>query len=185
LICCSFVAANVGFELFVLDSARVVGVDHLEEGVDVLALDGDLELGNKVGHLVDGQMAGVVEVKVVENLAQEGGVVTAKLEGTGAHLSKKVVNGLSNGLGVFVLGNLPGGLHHLDKVLVARGAHGNVGVVVAELVDSNNAVVVASCAVELVEEVFEDLFLGLAALEELGVAANVIDATDVGDSDFA
>lgn len=56
----SLALENVGLELLVLNAAGVVGVDHLEEGVDVLALNTDLQLGNKVSYLVDGQVSALV-----------------------------------------------------------------------------------------------------------------------------
>lgn len=62
---------NVLLEFIVLDAARVVCVDNLEEGVDELALDGDLQLGNEIGDLVNGEVTALVQVEVVEDLLKE------------------------------------------------------------------------------------------------------------------
>ena len=65
------VVENVGFKLVVFNSSRVVDIDHLEEWIDVLSFDGDLELGNEVGHLVDGEVAALIQIEIVEDLSQE------------------------------------------------------------------------------------------------------------------
>lgn len=62
---------NVLLEFIVLDAARVVCVDNLEEGVDELALDGDLQLGNEIGDLVNSEVTALVQVEVVEDLLKE------------------------------------------------------------------------------------------------------------------
>lgn len=51
------VALYEGFELFGLDSARVVSVEYLEEGAHVAALYGNLELGQHGSHFVDRETA--------------------------------------------------------------------------------------------------------------------------------
>jgi hypothetical protein len=43
----------VEFKLLERYVSRIVLINELEEGVNVLAVDRDLELGNHVGHLVD------------------------------------------------------------------------------------------------------------------------------------
>ena len=74
----SLLAANVLLELVILDATRVVCINHLEEGVDELALNRNLQLSDKVGHLVDGQVTALVQVKVVEDLLQELGVLAGE-----------------------------------------------------------------------------------------------------------
>ena len=60
----------VSLKLFELNGSRVVGINYLEEWVDVFPLNGDSELGNQVGHLVDGQGLGSIQVKIAEDLFQ-------------------------------------------------------------------------------------------------------------------
>ena len=50
---------------------------------------------------------------------------------------------------------------------------------------SDDAIVVSFGSVEVVEEVLEDLVTGLAALEELWVHANIVDAGNVADGELA
>jgi hypothetical protein len=54
-------------ELVELDTARVVSIDDLEEWSHELSLDGDFQLSNHVGKLVDGQVSALVQVEVREN----------------------------------------------------------------------------------------------------------------------
>lgn len=129
-------------------------------------------------------MTALVEVEVVEDLAEEGGVASGELENAGFHFTEEVRDGLLGDLRVFFLGDLPGRFHHADEVLVGRSAHGQVGVVVSELLHGDNAVVVSLGSVKVVEEVSEDFVTGLASFEELGVHGDIVDANDVGNSDL-
>ena len=86
---------------------------------------------------------------------------------------------------VLLLRDLPGGLHHADEVLVRGRAHGEVSVIVVPFLSGDNTVVVAAGTIEIVEEVLKDLITSLAALEELGVHADVVDAGNVADSQLA
>ena len=176
---------NVGFELCVLDAARVVSVNHLEEGVDELALNGDLQLGDQVGDLVDGEVAAGVQVEVVKDLLQEGRVLSSQLPNARLNFAQEVGDCLLSDSGVLLLRDLPSRLHHANEVLVAGCAHGQVGVVVNPLLLGHNAVVVALGTIEVVKEVLKDLLTGLAAFEELGVHADVVDATNVVDVELA
>jgi len=127
----------------------------------------------------------LVEVEVVEDLAEEGGVASGELENAGFHLTEEVRDGLLGDLGVFFFGDLPGRFHHADEVLVGGGAHGEVGVVVSELLHGDDAVVVSLGSVEVVEEVSEDVVTGLASLKELGVHGDIVDSNNVADRDLA
>ena len=60
-----------GLELVVLNSSRVVLVDNLKEWIDVLSLDGDLQLGNEVGNLINGQVTTLVQIEIVEDFLEE------------------------------------------------------------------------------------------------------------------
>ena len=75
-------------------------------------------------------MSALVEVEIVEDLTEEGGVSSSKLEDASLDFSKEVSDGLLRSSGVFFLGNLPRGLHHSYKVFVGGSAHGKVGIIV-------------------------------------------------------
>jgi len=162
-------AEDVCLELIIFDAASVVFVDHLEEGVDVFPLNGDLKFGDEVCDFIDGEVTTLVKVKIVEDLAEEGGVSAGKFKDTGLDLTEQVGDGLLGDLRVLLLGYLPGGFHHADEVLVRRSAHGQVSVVVTELLHGDDSVVVSLGSVKVVEEVGEDLVTGLASLKELRV----------------
>jgi len=162
-------AEDVCLELIIFDAASVVFVDHLEEGVDVFPLNGDLKFGDEVCDFIDGEVTTLVKVEIVEDLAEEGGVSAGKFKDAGLDLTEQVGDGLLGDLRVFLLGYLPGGFHHADEVLVRRSAHGEVSVVIAKFCVSYNTVLVSFSAFEVGEEVGEDLVTGLASLKELGV----------------
>jgi len=128
-------------------------------------------------------VATAVEVEVVEYFSNEVWIIFGKFKGSVSNFSEQVLHGLLHKRSFLVFGDLPGLLHHADEVLVAGGAHGELCVVLLPLVPGDDAVVVAPAAVELVEEVGEDLFLGLAALHELRVARHVVDPSDFLDLD--
>ena len=178
-------AEDVLLEFVVLDAARVVGIDDLEEGVDELALDADLQLGDQVRHLVDRQVSALVQVEIVKDLLQELRVLAGELPHARLNFAKEVGDGLLGDAGVLFLGHLPGGLHHAHEVLVRWRAHRQVSVVVVPLLAGDDAVVVPARSVEVIEEVLEDLVARLASLEELGVHRHVVDAGDVADGQLA
>lgn len=80
-------AEYVSLKLFVLNGSRVVSINYLEEWVDVFSLNRNSELGNKVGHLINGQGVSPVQVEIAEDLFQQRWVVSGKLEHSGFHLS--------------------------------------------------------------------------------------------------
>jgi hypothetical protein len=116
-------AENVGFEFFVFNSATVVFINNLEEGVDVLPLDRDLELGDEVGGFVNSEVAALVQIEIVEDLSKESRVTASQLENARLNFAEEVRDSLLGDLGVLFFGNLPGGFHHAYKVLVGGGAH--------------------------------------------------------------
>lgn len=111
-------AENVGFEFVVFNSSAVVFVNNLEEGVDVLSLDGNLELGDEVSHFVDGKVTALVQIEVVEDLSKESRVALGKLKDAGFDFTKEMGDGLLGNLGVLFFRDLPSGFHHADEVLV-------------------------------------------------------------------
>ena len=130
-------------------------------------------------------MTALVQVEVVEDLAEEGGVTSSELKDAGFDLSEEVRDSLLGDLGVLLLRNLPSRLHHAHEVLVRGGAHGQVSVVVNELLLSDYTVVIALSSIEVVKEVLEDLVSGLTAFKELRVHGHVVDANDVRNGDLA
>ena len=76
---CSLLAEDISLKLSVLNTARVVSIYNLEEGVDKLALNRNLQLCDEVGDLIDGEVTALVEVKVVEDLLEELRVLTGQL----------------------------------------------------------------------------------------------------------
>ena len=70
------VSEDVGFEFFELDATGVVFVDYLEEWVDVLSFDGNLKFGDEVGYFVDCEVPALIQIKVIEDLLDEGGVAS-------------------------------------------------------------------------------------------------------------
>jgi len=90
-----------------------------------------------------------------------------------------VRDSLLGDLRVLFLRDLPGGFHHADEVLVGRSAHGQVGVVVTELLHGDDTIIVSLGSVKVVEEVSEDVVTGLASLKELGVHGDIVDSNNV------
>jgi hypothetical protein len=62
-------AKDVGFEFVVFNATAVVFVDDLEEGVNVLSLNGNLKFGDEVCHFVDGKVTALVQIEIVEDLS--------------------------------------------------------------------------------------------------------------------
>ena len=60
-------AANVGFELIILNTAGVVLVNTLEERVDVSPFHRDLELSDQVSHLVNREMPALIQIEIAED----------------------------------------------------------------------------------------------------------------------
>ena len=130
-------------------------------------------------------MSTLVQVEIVEDLLKELRVLAGELPDAGLDLAQKVRDRLLGHTGVLLLRHLPGRLHHADEVFVGGSAHGKIRVVVIPLRLADLAVVVTASAIEVVEEVSEDLFAGLAALEELRVHADIVDGANVLDVDHA
>ena len=181
----SLLAEDVLLKLLVLNAAWIVSVDDLEEGVDKLSLDWYLQLGDQVSDLVNGKVSTLVQVKVIEDLLKELRVLAGELPDARLNFTKQVGDGLLSDLGVFLLGNLPSWLHHAHEILIRGRAHRKIRVVVVPLLSCDDAIVVSSRAIKVVKEVLENLIAGLAALEELWVHANIIDAGNVADGKLA
>ena len=92
------IGQDVSFKLVVLDSSRIVDVDDFEEGVDVLSFHRNLKFCNEIGHLVNSQVAALIQIEIVENLLEEGGVTTGQLEDTALYLTEKMRHSLLSDL---------------------------------------------------------------------------------------
>ncbi len=97
----------------------------------------------------------------------------------------EVLDRLFSHLGVLVLGHLPGRFHHAHEVLIRGRAHGQVGIVVIELLPGYDAIVVAAGSVEVIEELGENLILRLSPFEELCIHGYIIDTGNVAHSQLA
>ena len=170
---------EISLELLVLDGSRVVSVNYLEEWVDELSLNRDLELGNHVSDLIDGQSLGATEVEVVVDFTVEVWVVSSELVDSGLDLGIEMSDNSLGLLLILVLWNLPGGLHHSDEVLFTRGTHGEITVVVVELLPFNDTILVTSVTFKVLEEGVEDLVLSFSSLKEIWVHGNIINVFDV------
>jgi hypothetical protein len=160
---------NIGLELVILNSTRVVCVNDLEEWIDELSLDGDTKLGNQVRYLIDGEALTAVQVKVIEDLAEQVRIVSGELKDASLDLGVQMLDSSLRLLRILVLGYLPGRLHHTNEVFVTRGAHGQVRVIIVEFFPGDDTIIVAACTIKAVEEFSQNLILCLASLEELRV----------------
>ena len=77
---------------------------------------------------------------------------------------------------------LPGSLHELDEVIVVVNRGADSGVVLVPLISLNLTITVS--VAEVLKELQEHFILGLLAGLHLGVHAAVVDASEVGGSDF-
>lgn len=111
-------AEDVGFEFVVFNATRVVDVDHLEEWVDVLALNGDFKFGDEVRHFINSQVSTLIQIEVVKDLAKECLILAGKFENASFDFAEEVRDSLLGDLGVLFFRNLPDTLHHADKVFV-------------------------------------------------------------------
>lgn len=158
-------------------------INVLKEWVHILALNRDLQLSNHISDFIDCEVARLIQVEVAVDLLDKLGVVLGELQDTSTDFLDKHLNaGLCDGVAIG-FGDLPGGLQHAHEVLVIRYAHGQVLVVVEKLLKGDCAVSVALSALEVVQELIEDLFLGLFHLDELGVHGYIVNLNDISEVD--
>ena len=160
---------NIGLELIILNSTRVVRINDLEEWIDELSLDGNAKLRNQVGHFIDGEALTTVQVKIVEDLAEKVRIVSGELKDASLDLRVQMFDSSLSLLRILMLGYLPGRLHHADEVLVTRGAHRQVRVIIIEFFPGNDAIIIAACTIKAVQEFSQNLIFCLASLKELRV----------------
>eukprot|EP00760_Papus_ankaliazontas_P008556 PhM_4_TR13886/c0_g1_i1/m.56465 len=119
-----------------------------------------------------------------------GGGAVAGGRGLLLHRRRAVVGGVLHGgaLGLVrelgVLTEAPGGVHHDLEVLVVIDRRADVGVVVLELLQRDDAVDLVT-DLEGLDELQEHLLLGLLALEHVGVALGGVRLADVVHVDLA
>ena len=135
---------KVSAELVELNGARVVRVHNLEEWINVFSLHRNSQFGDQVVHLVDSQGLGAVQVEIIENLFEKVRVTSRELLDTSFDLRMKMLYRLSCGLTILILWNLPGRFHHFYEVLIRRGAHSEVTIVVIKLFPCDDSVLVSS-----------------------------------------
>jgi hypothetical protein len=86
---------------------------------------------------------------------------------------------------VFVLSHLPGGLHHGNEVILGRSGSRKVGVVVSPLIPLDNTIIVSAHTIELIEEISQDLILGLFSIKELFILRNIINTSNIASSELS
>ena len=103
-----FSSKDVSLKFFVLDSTRVVLVYNLEEWVDILSLNRNFQLSNEVGNFIDSKVTTLVQIEIVEDLFEEGRVLSGQLKDTSLNLAEQVGDCLLGDCGILFLWNLPG-----------------------------------------------------------------------------
>ena len=113
-----FATKDVSLKFFVLDSTRVVLVYNLEEWVDILSLNRNFQLSDEVGNFIDSKVTTLVQIEIVEDLFEEGRVLSGQLKDTSLNLAEQVGDCLLGDCGILFLWNLPGRFHHPYKVFI-------------------------------------------------------------------
>ena len=103
-----FATKDVSLKFFVLDSTRVVLVYNLEEWVDILSLNRNFQLSDEVGNFIDSKVTTLVQIEIVEDLFEEGRVLSGQLKDTSLNLAEQVGDCLLGDCGILFLWNLPG-----------------------------------------------------------------------------
>ena len=102
-----FATKDVSLKFFVLDSTRVVLVYNLEEWVDILSFNRNLKLSDEVGNFIDSKVTTLVQIEIVEDLFEEGRVLSGQLKDTSLNLAEQVGDCLLGDCGILFLWNLP------------------------------------------------------------------------------
>ena len=85
-----FAPKDVSLKFFVLDSTRVVLVYNLEEWVDILSFNRNLKLSDEVGNFIDSKVTTLVQIEIVEDLFEEGRVLSGQLKDTSLNFAEQV-----------------------------------------------------------------------------------------------
>ena len=102
-----FAPKDVSLKFFVLDSTRVVLVYNLEEWVDILSFNRNLQLSDEIGNFIDSKVTTLVQIEIVEDLFEEGRVLSGQLKDTSLNLAEQVGDCLLGDCGILFLWNLP------------------------------------------------------------------------------
>ena len=102
-----FSSKDVSLKFFVLDSTRVVLVYNLEEWVDILSFNRNLQLSDEIGNFIDSKVTTLVQIEIVEDLFEEGRVLSGQLKDTSLNLAEQVGDCLLGDCGILFLWNLP------------------------------------------------------------------------------
>ena len=62
-------------------------VYNLEEWVDILSLNRNLQLSDKIGNFIDSKVTTLVQIEIVEDLFEEGRVFSGQLKDTSLNLA--------------------------------------------------------------------------------------------------
>lgn len=82
-----FASKDVSLKFFVLNSTGVVLVYHLEEWVDILSFNRNLKFSDQIGNFVDSKVTTLIQIEVIENLFEEGRVLSGQLEDASLNLT--------------------------------------------------------------------------------------------------
>lgn len=119
------------------------------------------------------------------NLLDKLGISLCQFKHAAAHFSHKHANScLCCGI-IVILRALPSALKHADEILVIRNTHGQICIVIKEFLSCDDTVVVALSTIEVVEELGQDLLLGLSVFDKLCIHRNVENVDHIIDINFA
>ena len=62
-------------------------VYNLEEWVDILSFNRNLKFSDKIGNFVDSKVTTLIQIEVIENLFEEGRVLTGKFKDASLNLT--------------------------------------------------------------------------------------------------
>ena len=102
-----FAPKDVSLKFFVFNSTGVVLVYNLEEWVDILSFNRNLKLSDEVGNFIDSKVTTLVQIEIVEDLFEEGRVLSGQLKDTSLNLAEQVGDCLLGDCGILFLWNLP------------------------------------------------------------------------------
>ena len=136
---------------------------------------------------ISGKNAVFIQIKLTESVSENHllGLATREVEKLGAHGLGQVLDLLSGDSCGLILADVPHRLHHLDEVFIGRHGHSQVSVIVVPLLSGDGAIVVASHAIEAIEELLQNLLSRLLAIDEVLVLRNVVNGVNIINADGA
>ena len=91
----------------------------------------------------------------------------------------KVLDGGLGDFSIIIFWDLPSGFHHSHEVLITWGAHRKVAIVIVELFPGDNAIIITSSSIEVIEELSQNIIFSFFAFKELWVHGYIIDSIDI------